>query len=33
MIKENSNINFKLELIKNGKNLNINIHLVPLAPL
>ena len=27
MIKENSNINFKLELIKNGKNLNINIHL------
>ena len=27
MIKENSNINFKLELIKNGKNLSINIHL------
>ena len=27
MIKENSNINFRLELIKNSKNLSINIHL------
>jgi len=27
MMNENSNINFKLELIKNSKNLNINIHL------
>ena len=27
MMNENSNIYFKLELIRNSKNLNINIHL------